>query len=128
MLKFLSGEWFERVDEIRRRRGDIDIPDVFKETSLNLNLTLDNGSTKALNLSGGNYTLGHKEDALVTVSLPADLAKKIFIDADHDAGMEAFMTGQLDVEGDVTRLMLLQSVEPEGDLKDMLEEISSFTV
>ena len=98
MAKFLSDEWFAKVKELTDDAGDIEIPGPLKDLTFNL-----------------------------TVSLPADVAKKIFIDMDQQAGMQAFMSGQMRVEGDVTKLMVLQTVQPTDDLKDLMADIIDIT-
>ena len=41
--------------------------------------------------------------------------------------MQAFMSGQMRVEGDVTKLMVLQTVQPSDDLKDLMADIREIT-
>jgi hypothetical protein len=127
MAKFLSDEWFAKVKQITEEMGDIDIPGPLKELTLNLSVSLDDGSEKKVHMSGGQFGQEHKADAPVTVMLPADVAKKIFVDADQQAGMQAFMSGQMRVEGDVTKLMVLQTVQPSDDLKDLMADIRDIT-
>ncbi|HYZ92254.1 MAG TPA: SCP2 sterol-binding domain-containing protein, partial [Actinomycetota bacterium] len=55
--------------------------------------------------------LGHIEGAEVTVTLPYATARAILVDADQQAAMQAFMTGQIKVEGDLTKLMALQTAQ-----------------
>lgn len=127
MAKFLSDEWFAKVQQITEELGDIEIPGPLKDLTLNLTVTLADGTEKKVNMSGGQFGQGHKAGAPVTVLLPADIAKKIFVDADQQAGMQAFMSGQMRVEGDVTKLMVLQTVQPSDDLKDLMADIREQT-
>jgi putative sterol carrier protein len=127
MAKFLSDEWFAKVQQITEEMGEIDIPGPLKDLTLNLTVSLPDGSEKKVNMSGGQFGQGHKDAAPVTVILPADIAKKIFVDADQQAGMQAFMSGQMRVEGDVTKLMVLQTVQPSDDLKDLMADIRDQT-
>jgi hypothetical protein len=127
MAKFLSDEWFEKVKELTEDAGELKIPGPLKDLTINLNVALADGSTKNVHLAGGQFAQGTKAGAPVTVSLPAEIAKKIFIDMDQQAGMQAFMGGQMRVEGDVTKLMVLQSVQPSPELKDLLEDVKDIT-
>lgn len=127
MAKFLSDEWFAKVKELTADAGEIDIPAPLKGLTINLNVTGLDGGTKNVHLTGGQFAPGSASDAPVTVTLPADVAKKIFIDMDPQAGMQAFMSGQMRVDGDVTKLMVLQTVQPSEDLKDLLEDIKDIT-
>jgi len=127
MAKFLSDEWFSKVKELTEDAGELNIPGPLKDLTINLNVTLADNSIKNVHLAGGQFTQGTKAGAPVTVSLPADIAKKIFIDMDQQAGMQAFMSGQMRVEGDVTKLMVLQTVQPSPDLRDLLEDVKDIT-
>jgi putative sterol carrier protein len=127
MAKFLSDEWFTKVKELTSDAGELNIPGPLKDLTINLNVTLADSSTKQVHLTGGQFEPGTKAGAPVTVSVPAEIAKKIFIDMDQQAGMQAFMSGQMRVEGDVTKLMTLQSVQPSAELKDLLEDIKDIT-
>jgi putative sterol carrier protein len=127
MAKFLSDEWFSKVKELSEDAGELNIPGPLKDLTINLNVTLADNSIKNVHLAGGQFAQGTKAGAPVTVSLPADIAKKIFIDMDQQAGMQAFMSGQMRVEGDVTKLMVLQTVQPSPDLRDLLEDVKDIT-
>jgi hypothetical protein len=127
MAKFLSDEWFSKVKELTADAGEIAIPAPLKELTINLNVTGADGGTKNVHLTGGQFAQGSASAAPVTVSLPADIAKKIFIDLDPQAGMQAFMSGQMRVDGDVTKLMVLQSVQPSEQLRDLLDDIKEMT-
>jgi putative sterol carrier protein len=127
MAKFLSDEWFAKVKELSDEAGELKIPGPLKDLTINLNVALADGSTKNVHLEGGQFAPGTKAGAPVTVSLPADVAKKIFIDMDPQAGMQAFMSGQMRVEGDVTKLMVLQTVQPSAELRDLLEDVKDIT-
>ena len=41
--------------------------------------------------------------------MPYDVAKAMFIDGNQQAAMQAFMSGQIKVEGDMTKLMSMQA-------------------
>ncbi len=124
--KFLSDEWFAKVKELTEEAGDIEIPQPLKDLTFNMTVTLENGTEKQIHMHAGVFGDGHK-DAPVTVKVPAALAKQIFIEGDQQAGMQAFMSGQMTVEGDVTQLMVLQSVQPSDDMKDLMADIKAET-
>ncbi len=127
MAKFLSDEWFAKVKELTEDAGDIEVPVGLKDLVLNLTVSFPDGSEKKVNMHGGQFDKGHKADAPVTVILPAEAARKVFLEADQQAGMQAFMSGQMRVEGDVTKLMVLQTVVPTDDLKDLMADIIDIT-
>ena len=126
MAKFLSDEWFKKVKEITADAGEIEVPPALRDLTLNLTVATSDGEKK-VHMHGGQFDEGHKADAPVTVILPAEAARKIFLEADQQAGMQAFMSGQMRVEGDVTKLMVLQTVQPTEDLKDLMADILDIT-
>ena len=43
------------------------------------------------------------------------------------AGMQAFFAGEIKVEGDVTKLMALQSYQPDAKQKALMDQIIAIT-
>ena len=127
MAKFLSDEWFAKVKELTEEAGAVEVPGPLKDLTINLNVAMADGTTKSVHIEGGQFAEGAKADAPVGISLPADVARKIFVDMDQQAAMQAFMAGQMRVEGDVTKLMVLATVTPSADLRDLLDDIKSIT-
>ncbi len=70
---------------------------------------------------------GHHADAPTTMILPADLAKRIFIEGDQSAGMQGFMSGQIRIEGDMSKLMALQTAQPSADQVALMKQIQEVT-
>ena len=64
-----------------------------------------------LDTSAGELELdnGHLDDADLKVTVDYDTAKAILVDGNAGAGMQAFMAGKVRVEGDMAKLMALQS-------------------
>ena len=127
MAKFLSEEWFAKVKELTDSAGAVDVPGPLKELTINLNVALADGTTKTVHIAGGQFAEGSAANAPVSISLPADVARKIFVDMDQQAAMQAFMAGQMRVEGDVTKLMVLATIQPSATMKDLLEDIKDVT-
>jgi putative sterol carrier protein len=53
--------------------------------------------------------------------------EKIFIEQDQSAGMQAFMSGKLKVEGDMSKMMALQSIQPTESQKKLQEMVKEIT-
>ena len=70
---------------------------------------------------------GELEDAEVTISTDWETARKIFVDQDQAAGMQAFMSGKIKVEGDMTKLMMMNAVPPDELAKTVAAEIKEIT-
>ena len=70
---------------------------------------------------------GRLDDADVTVTTDYDTARKIFVDQDPQAGMQAFMSGKIKVQGDMMKLMQMQGTPPDETAKKVADEIKEIT-
>jgi putative sterol carrier protein len=131
---FLTNEWIEAA---RALREGADVPAAVPHT-VKMNLIIvetpehDDFPEGAFNghmdTSDGEMKMdkGHLEGADLTVTVDYDTARAIFVEQNPQAGMQAFMSGKIKVEGDITKLMAMQSVSPDpaavelaGKLKDI---------
>jgi hypothetical protein len=83
-----------------------------------------------IDTSSGDFVmdLGHLDDADVTVTTDYETAKAIFVDQDQAAGMQAFMTGKIAVQGDMMKLMALQTAVPNDEATQQIAaEIKAIT-
>lgn len=112
---FLSDEWVAAARQIRR---DIDsaTPAVGGQTvKVNLIVTavpFGEGTLDAhLDTSQGELDVeaGHLEGADVMLTLEYATAKAILVEGNPQVGIQAFMTGKIKVDGDLAKLMVLQS-------------------
>ena len=72
--------------------------------------------------------LGELDAADLTVTTDYDTARQLFVDQDPTASMQAFMQGRIKVEGDITRLMMMQTAIPQTDTAAVVAaEIKSIT-
>jgi len=124
---FLSPEWFTKVDELIAKAGDLQIPEAMKVVEVNVTVTSAAGETP-LFMKDGLFTPGHRAGAPTSLTLTEELARKIFIEADMAAGVQAFLTGEMKVEGDLAKLVAMQTVEPSEPQKRLTKEIAAITV
>ena len=124
--EFLSDEWFDKVDELIARAGDLQIPGPMKEAEVNVTVVSDRGETH-LHMKDGLFYRGHQPDATTRLTLTADLARRIFVDADVGAGVQAFLSGEIQVEGDLAKLVAMQTVEPSEPQKRLTRQIAAIT-
>jgi hypothetical protein len=130
---FLSAEWMAEAQAIRRRyvgqTGKI-------EQTLRINQVVtdapfgDGTVESHIDTSSGDLVMefGHLEDADATVTTDYETAKAIFVDQDQAAGMQAFMTGKITVQGDMMKLMALQTAVPRDEATEQLAgEIKAIT-
>ena len=78
-------------------------------------------------LANGMVEKGHNEAGVATMTLTADLARRIFIENDASAGVSGFMTGQIKIDGDMSKIMALQTVQPTDSQKAAQEKILEIT-
>jgi len=105
---FLSDEWFAAARQIRDEAGDIGPPGG-NDIRLNVTVTDAPGGDQEVHLADGVFDRGHVEDAPTKATVSYDVARQVFVDGNPQAAMQAFMAGQLRIEGDVSKLMAVQS-------------------
>jgi hypothetical protein len=110
--QFLSDEWFAAVDGLVAEHG-AEAPGA---ADVLLNLTVTDtpfGSERRLHLGvrGGHadWGIGHADDADLQISTDYATAKDVFVSGDPAAGMQAFMSGKVRVQGDMAKLMAAQT-------------------
>jgi putative sterol carrier protein len=129
---FLSDEWLEAAKQIREEyRGKTapaahsvrmnqvvtDVP--FGDGTMNLHMDTSSGEME--------MDSGHLENPDLTVTLDYETAKAIFVQQDPQAGMQAFMAGKIKVQGDMTKLMAMQSQAPDPNAAEIAEKIKAIT-
>ena len=108
MPQFLSESWFSEVEKIRAEVGEIPVPEAIKSIKLNVVVTEHPEGEKQLHLSGGDFQQGLLDDASTKLTMPFPVAVAVF-KGDQQAGIQAFMSGEVKVEGDMSVLMQIQS-------------------
>ena len=63
----------------------------------------------------------------MTVTLDYETAKAIFVEGNPQAGMQAFMAGKIKVQGDMTKLMAMQSGAPSPEQAELATKIKDIT-
>ncbi|MDQ3468505.1 MAG: SCP2 sterol-binding domain-containing protein [Actinomycetota bacterium] len=130
---FLSDEWMTEARAIRERHAGLTPPisTVLKINQVVTGAPFGEGTVHShLDTSSGEMVmeLGHLEDADVTVTTDYDTAKAIFVDQDPAAGMQAFLSGRITVQGDMMKLMAMQTAIPTTDVTQKIaEEIKEIT-
>lgn len=123
---FLSGDWFAEVDKIMSEINP-PVPAAIQDLVINFRVTGGPQGDVEARMAGGRLLSGFAE-APTTVSMPFDVARKMLVENDQNAAMQAFMTGQITVEGDMTRLMSMQAAgPPSAESQQVAERIRSMT-
>jgi hypothetical protein len=110
---FLSPEWIAAAKRIRDEYRD-------RPRNAGLEIRMNQVITDApggedirahIDTSGGDLVvdLGHLERPDLTITTDYATARAIFVNQDAAAGMQAFMSGKVKVEGDMTKLLAMQA-------------------
>ena len=129
---FLSPEWMEEAHKIREefagqtsapahavRMNQIitDVP--FSDDPINAYMDTSQGDLE--------LDLGSLENPDLTVTVDYETAKAIFVEQNPQAGMQAFMAGKIKVQGDMTKLMAMQSAAPDPVAVEIASRIKEIT-
>ena len=130
---FLSQEWMDAVKDIRAKYADraAKINQSIKINQVVTDVPFGVGTVKTyMDTSSGELVmdLGELEGADCTVTTDYATAKAISVDQDQAAGMQAFMSGKIKVQGDMMKMMALQTAIPQDDVsKAIADEIKALT-
>lgn len=128
MAKFLTDPWFEEVDKLRSEAGDLEVPEMVKDIVVNLTVAGHPDGDKEIHMAAGEFKRGHADGAPTKITMPYEVAKAIFVDGDQNTGMQAFMSGQIQVEGDMAIMMQMQAAgEPSEAAKALTEKVRAMT-
>jgi putative sterol carrier protein len=133
---FLSSDWMDAARAIREKYADqatkittvirmnqviTDVPDdVHGESTIRSYLDTSSGSAE--------LELGELETADLTITTDYATARALFVEQDQAAGMQAFMAGKIKVQGDMMKMMQMQTAMPQDDIaKVIAQEIKDIT-
>jgi putative sterol carrier protein len=105
--EFLSDEWIDAVDALRNEAPDP--PAAVKDVVINLEVTECPFGERQAHITGGLIERGFAEGAPTKLTVPYDVAKELFVSGNPQAAMEAFMSGKIRIEGDMSKLMAMQT-------------------
>ena len=129
---FLSDEWMTEAKKIReeyRGKSTVAAP-AMKMNQIITEVPFGDGTINAhMDSSSGEMEMdtGHIDDAEVTITIDYATAKAIFVDNNPQAGMQAFMAGKIKVQGDMTKLMAMQSGAPSPEQAELATKIKDIT-
>ena len=124
--EFLSDEWLAEVKRITDEAGGGEGPG--SDITVNVVVTDGPSGDREVHLSGGKFGAGPVDGAPTKLTVPYGVAKQMFIEGNQQAAMQAFMSGQIKVEGDMTKLMAMQAqgTSPrQEELQQKLREITA---
>ena len=104
--RFLSDEWFDAVEALRDKAPAA--PEEIADIAVNMVVTGGPDGDRTLHFADGRFDRGLVEGAPTTVTVPHRVARSMLVDLDPNAAITAFMSGEIRVEGDVSRILALQ--------------------
>ena len=122
MPAFLTDDWFTTVEQLTAAAGDLNLPPALANLAINLVVTDASGNIE-LSLDGGKIVKGTSPNAKTTLNMDAETLRKVFLEFDMAAAMQAFMTGKIKVQGDISQLMALQTAKPSQEQKSLFKSI-----
>lgn len=124
-MKFLSSEWFAEVARLNQEAGELNLSPALATAIFNAKVT---GTPDILlHLKEGKIGQGHDTAAKSTVITDSDTLQILIDSKNADAAIEAFMTGKIRIEGDMSALMALQSAKPSAEQKALYKQILAMT-
>jgi putative sterol carrier protein len=132
--RFLTDDWIEEARRIREESAsDGTTPSVPHVMRMNLVVTevpFSPGTVDAhIDTTSGVAELdsGHIDPADLKVTVDYDTALSILVDGNSQVAMQAFMTGKIRVEGDVGKLIELQSAPPGPGAQMLAQRLRDIT-
>jgi putative sterol carrier protein len=127
--QFLSAEWIDAAKKIREE-APAEARKAASPLKMNLNITdvpFGEGTVSAhVDTTSGelDMDLDHLDGADVTATLDYETAKKMMVDSDPQAAMQAFMAGKIKLQGDMTKALAMQSSPPDPAITAKIQEIT----
>jgi hypothetical protein len=129
---FLSDEWVAEARAIRAeyQGKTVSVPHVVRMNLVVTEVPFGDGSIDAhMDTTSGDIELetGHIDPADLKVTVDYETAKAILVDGNPQAGMQAFMSGKIRVEGDMAKLMALQTGTPDPGAAEVAARLRDIT-
>ena len=122
MPAFVTDDWFSNVETLTAQAGDLNLSPALANLAINLVVADASGNTE-LSLEGGAIKKGLSSNAKTTLNMDGETLRKVFLEFDMAAAMQAFMTGKIKVQGDMSQLMALQTAKPSQEQKDLFKKV-----
>jgi hypothetical protein len=131
---FLSDEW---VLEARRIRAEAEaegtgaaVPSSIRANLVITAVPFGNGALDAhLDTSSGLAEIdsGHIDPVDMVITVEYDTARSILVEGNMQVAMQAFMTGKVKVDGDVSKLIELQTSSPGPSAQGLAQRLREIT-
>lgn len=106
--QFLSDDWFAIVDRLVEEMG----AEAPSQADVVMNLVVTDtpfGAEKHLHVGArdgrGHWGIGHVPDADLSITTDYETAREILLSGDPQAGLNAFFSGKVRIQGDLAKLL-----------------------
>ena len=106
--QFLSDDWFGIIEKLVEDMG----AEAPAQADLLMNLVVTDtpfGAERHLHVGArnglGHWGIGHAPDADLAVTTDYETAREILLSGDPQAGLNAFMSGKVKIQGDLAKLL-----------------------
>jgi hypothetical protein len=122
---FLSDGWIDAAREIRLRYED-QLPEVTQSIRINQVITevpFGEGTVNAfIDTSSGAlvFELGELDEPDAVLMTDYGTARAMFVDRDPTISMQSFMAGKIKIQGDMMKLMAMQTAIPSNEFTEQV--------
>lgn len=131
MAQFLSDAWFACVQTLNEKAGDLPLSPAFANAIVNVFVhTADDPSDNcAARLQSGKIQKGLSKDATGCIAVDKGCLCALLQDPDNatSKALQAFLQGQIRVEGDVSTLLNLHTQKISQEHKQLFKDILANT-
>lgn len=130
---FLSDQWIAAAKAVREKYAgqSTKVTTIIKMNQVITDVPFGDGTLNVfLDTSSGDVVmdLGALDAPDLTVTTDYVTARQVFVDQNQAAGMQAFMAGKIKVQGDMMKMMALQTAMPQDEIaKQISAEIKDLT-
>ncbi len=126
MSKFLSPEWFSKVEQLSGAAQGLEIHKAMKDVVVNLTIEAPGGKVE-MRMDRGFIRAGHAPAADVQMRMPADYAYRILVAGDWSVGMKGYVSRKITLSGNMRKLIPLQLFKPTPSEEALRREIERIT-
>jgi hypothetical protein len=121
---FLTDAWFDAVHRLADDAGELPVPDAIKKLRLNVAIVDAPEGVHGMHMAGSMLPQkGLIKDAVATLKMPYSLARKLLIERDQGAAIQAFMSGKIQIEGDMSALMSMGTGMGPGNVPEAAQKL-----
>ncbi len=127
-LEFLSPAWFDRTNQVLVELGGLDLPPEAEAILVDIYVPDGPSGPVEAHLRGGILAAGFADQAPTKLTMPFDLTYAIFVKTDKLAAMKALVTGKVQVDGELSRLMSLAQIGgPSPRIAAFQDQVAAYT-